>query len=211
LFRISAAEREKSPILLSHQSLAENNDMSTVEQPEQLTILLDRWQSGDKAALERLTVLVHNELHRLAAKLMRNERQQHTLQATALVNEAYINLLKSDVDYSNRLHFFSLAGRMMRRILVDHARARNSVKRGDGQTLLTLTGQCQPTENNVDILMLNKAMDALAEFDPQKADILELHFFAGLNTAEIAELYQVSSKTIERNTRFAKAWLRQIL
>jgi RNA polymerase sigma factor (TIGR02999 family) len=185
--------------------------MSTVPQPEHLTILLDRWQSGDEAALNRLTALVHNELHRLAAKLMRSERRQHTLQATALVNEAYINLLNSEVDYRNRLHFFSLAGRMMRRILVDHARARNSIKRGEGQQLLTLTGLHQATENNVDIIALNNAMDALAEFDQSKADMLELHFFAGLNTAEIAELYKVSTKTIERNTRLAKAWLRRVL
>lgn len=185
--------------------------MSTIPEPEQLTTLLDRWQSGDEAALNRLTTMVHDELHRLAAKLMRSERRRHTLQATALVNEAYINLLSNDVDYSNRIHFFSLAGRMMRRILVDHARARNSIKRGAGQTNITFIEPPQSTENHIDIIALNNAMNALAEFDQSKADILELHFFAGLNTAEIAELYKVSTKTIERNTKLAKAWLRQVL
>ena len=185
--------------------------MSKNPASQQFTILLERWHSGDAAALNRLSEQIHNELHRLALNLMYNERAGHTLQPTALVNEAYLNLLNCDVSYHNRVHFFNLAGRMMRRILVDHARARYSAKRGDGIKCITLEEQHLGETENIDILAPNDAMEALAEFDQPKAEMLELHFFAGLTTAEIADLYQVSAKTIERNTRLAKAWLRQTL
>ena len=185
--------------------------MSKNPDSQRFTVLLQRWHRGDGAALNHLSEQIHNELHRLALKLMHSESAIHTLQPTALVNEAYLNLLNCDVSYHNRVHFFNLAGRMMRRILVDHARARSSAKRGDGIRCVTLEEQHVGETENIDILALNDAMDALAEFDQPKAEMLELHFFAGLTTAEIADLYQVSAKTIERNTRLAKAWLRQIL
>jgi RNA polymerase sigma factor (TIGR02999 family) len=185
--------------------------MSTLPEHPDVTILLSRWQDGDKVAEEKLSALVYNKLHQLAGRCMAQERANHTLQVTALVNEAFIGLINSNVNYQDRLHFFSLAARLMRRILVDHARARQAQKRGDGAVQITLHDSALSSADDAGLIALHNAMTELAEFDPQKADILDLQFFAGLNTEQIAKLYGVSSKTIERSTKLAKAWLHQAI
>lgn len=174
-------------------------------------MLLSDWQAGDAGALTELSQLVYKKLHQLAGSYMFKERSGHTLQPTALVNEAFISLMTSNVSFQDQLHFYRLAATMMRRILVDHARARLTAKRGDGSQQVTLTEQAQVTADPVNIIALHNAMLALADFDPDKAQILELQFFAGLTTSQIAQLYGVSGKTIERGSKLAKAWLYQSL
>ena len=185
--------------------------MSTLAELPDIKQLLSRWNNGDQAAQAKLSQLVYSKLHQLAASYMSNERANHTLQPTALVNEAFISLIKARVNYQDQLHFFSLAGRLMRRILVDHARARNAIKRGDACQQVTLTDYASPAGDPTDIIAIHNAMNALAEFDPAKAEILELQFFAGLSTSQIAQLQGVSGKTIERSSKLAKAWLHQAL
>lgn len=172
------------------------------------TGLIPQPETGTEEQIEQL---VYAKLHQLAVRYMRNERSSHTLQATALVNEAYASLLSSQVEHADQQHFYLLAARAMRRILVDHARARQAEKRGgtDKQVLLTEGALC--TDDCSSILALHNAMQALAQLDPEKATMLELRFFAGLSTAQIATLYGVSGKTIERSTKLAKAWLHQAL
>ncbi|WP_166840101.1 ECF-type sigma factor [Rheinheimera pleomorphica] len=185
--------------------------MSTLSQPSDITVLLSRWQSGDEEAQTRLSQLVYDKLHQLAAQCMYRERHNHTLQPTALVNEAFISLSGANVSYQDQLHFFNLAGRIMRRILVDHARARQAAKRGDGYAQLTLTDSIGHSAGPEGIIAIDQAISNLADIDPAKAEILELQFFAGLTTLQIARLYGVSSKTIERSSKLAKAFLHQAL
>ncbi|SNY60414.1 RNA polymerase sigma factor, TIGR02999 family [Arsukibacterium tuosuense] len=185
--------------------------MSIVKEHNDVTALLGKWRDGDLQAEQQLSILVQDKLHQLAAKYMRQERPNHTLQATALVNEAFIGLMQAEVDYQDRLHFFRLAGSIMRRILVDHARARNAAKRGDGLLQVTLTDDVLQGDDSSSIIGLHNAMTALAEFDQQKAEILDLQFFAGLSPAQIGDLYGVSGKTIERSSKLARAWLSQAM
>ena len=185
--------------------------MSTLPEHTDITVLLSHWQNGDQAAQRELSTLVYNKLHQLAGRCMHHERQNHTLQATALVHEAFISLVDTQVDYRDRLHFFALAARLMRRILVDHARARHAAKRGDGAVQITLHDSVLSTADDTGLIALHDAMNALAEFDAEKADMLELQFFAGLDSAQVATLYGVSSRTIERSTKLAKAWIHQAM
>lgn len=185
--------------------------MSNVKEQTDLTILLGQWRDGDLQAEQQLSMLVQDKLHQLAANYMRQERPGHTLQATALVNEAFISLMQAEVTYQDRLHFFRLAGNIMRRILVDHARARNATKRGDGSLHITLTDEALGVDDSSSIINLHRAMTALAELDQQKADILDLQFFAGLSPEQIGELYGVSGKTIERSSKLAKAFIHQAI
>ena len=185
--------------------------MSIVEEHTNITVLLSQWRHGDLQAEKELSQLVQQKLHQLAAHYMRQERPGHTLQPTALVNEAFISLMQADVAYQDRLHFFRLAGSIMRRILVDHARARNAAKRGDGHLQVTLDGQALTMDDTNNIIGLHNAMQALAEFDQQKAEILDLQFFAGLSPTQIGELYGVSGKTIERSSKLAKAFIHQAI
>ncbi|WP_213999241.1 ECF-type sigma factor [Arsukibacterium sp.] len=185
--------------------------MSIVEEHTSITILLGQWRDGDLQAEQQLSQLVQQKLHQLAAKYMHQERPGHTLQATALVNEAFIGLMQADVDYQDRLHFFRLAGSIMRRILVDHARARNAAKRGDGLLQITLSDHALAVDDSNSIIGLHNALQALAEFDQQKAEILDLQFFAGLSPEQIGELYGVSGKTIERSSKLAKAFIHQAI
>ena len=174
-----------------------------------VTQLLSAWQGGDANAFVEVSEIVHAELKRLAHGQMSGERSGHTLQTTALVNEAYLRIVDSDVDYQNRKHFMVVAAKMMRRILIDHARTRNRQKRGDGLQRVTfneaLDGQEAPS---VDILSLDAALSKLAEFDQRKAAIVEYQYFAGLATAQVAELLEVSPRTVEREAQLARAWLR---
>ena len=174
-----------------------------------ITQLLRSWVDGDQQSLDALTPLVYDQLHQIAARIFRAERDGHTLQTTALVHEAYAQLVKVDIDWQDRSHFFALAARMMRRILVDHAKAKAAVKRGGKQIKLSLEDVIAVTPaTGAAILDLHEALNDLALNDTRKADILELHYFGGLTYQEMGEVLGISNSTLDRDMRFAKAWLR---
>jgi RNA polymerase sigma factor (TIGR02999 family) len=184
-----------------------------MDAPQDITRLLRAWSAGDAEALEQLTPLVYQELHRRAHWHMARERAGQTLQTTALVNEAYVRLVDlRDVSWHDRAHFFALASRLIRRVLVDAARARASLKRGGGaeQTtfdeLLVAAG-----ERRADLLELDDALHALAAFDERKSQVVELRFFGGLTVEETADVLHVSGETVKRDWKLAKAWLRRQL
>src|SRR5215469_6260119 len=182
--------------------------MDAAEQ-EQLTALLQAWSDGDKKALEKLAPRVHQELHRLAARYMAGERPNHSLQTTALINEAYIRLIGwKNVRWQNRAHFFGVSARLMRRILVDAARAGKGPKRrGDfSDTSLDEAFVFRP-EKSSGLLALDEALTRLSEVDARRSQIVELRFFVGLNEAETALVLDVSERTIRREWKLAKAWL----
>jgi len=183
---------------------------SQMDQPSQsVTHLLLAWRNGNKEALDQLIPLVHSELHRIAARQMKNERRGHTLQTTALLNEAYEKLVEhQDLQWQNRSHFFAIAAQIMRRILIDHARKRLRMKRSGGLQKISLDEVALVSEPRAEeLIALDNALSKLAKFDPQKSRIVEFKFFGGLTMEEIAELEQVSTKTIQREWRAAKAWL----
>ena len=174
-----------------------------------ITELLNDWADGDKSSLEALTPLVYDQLRRIAARSFRGERPDHTLQATALVHEAYARLVGVDVDWQGRAHFFALAARLMRRILVDHANAKRAGKRGGDAVHVPLDDVIVVgPESGEEILELDDALSELAKEDQRKADILELHYFGGLTYAELGDVLGLSSSTLDREMRFGKAWLR---
>jgi RNA polymerase sigma factor (TIGR02999 family) len=170
--------------------------------------LLRAWGDGDLDALNRLTPIVYDELRRLAKHYMRGERAGHSLQATALVNEAYMRLVDyKGMKWQNRAHFFAVSAQLMRRILVDHARRRN-LKRGGGMQHVSLNETAiVGAEQTADLVALNDALDALARLDPRKVQVVEMRFFGGLGVDETAEVLQVSSVTVMRDWSTAKAWL----
>lgn len=178
---------------------------------EDVTALLAAWRTGSPEADQRLMQRVQAELRRLAASYLRRERPDHTLQPTALVNEAYLRLVdQRRVQWTNRAHFFGIAARLMRRILVDHARRRRSAKReGFTGTPVSLSGIADPLARggNIDILMLNDALSALSALDARQADIVELRYFGSLTVPEIAEVLKLSPTTIKRELTTAKIWL----
>jgi RNA polymerase sigma factor (TIGR02999 family) len=176
-----------------------------------VTQLLNKAQNGDKESLDQLLPLIYDELRRVAANQLRAERENHTLQATALVHEAYLRLLEQrEVDWQNRAHFFSIAAEMMRRILVNYAVQRNAKKRGDGVTRLSLDEAISFStgETDLDLVSLDAALKRLAELDEMQARIVELRFFAGLTVEEVAEVLEISESTIKREWKMAKAWLK---
>lgn len=179
-----------------------------MDAPE-VTRLLRNWSGGDENALDQLTPVVYDELRRLAASYMRRERQDHTLQSTALVNEAYLKLVdQKNVVWQNRAHFFGIAAQMIRRILVDHARAHKAEKRGGGAGVLSLDEAIGvPEKHDVEILALNDALTRLTEMDPKQGRIVELRFFTGLSIEETAEVVGVSPATVKREWAAARAWL----
>lgn len=179
------------------------------ESLQNVTLLFQRAQNGDRAALDEVLPLVYKELRQIASRQLANERANHTLQATALVHEAYLRLIdQHSVDWRNRAHFFSIAAEMMRRILVNHAVSRRAQKRGEGETLLSLDDMMNfPNKQNLDLILLDEALKRLAEFDPTQARIVEMRFFAGLTNEEVAEVLSVSDSTVKREWRSAKAWL----
>ncbi len=181
--------------------------------PKDITQLLVAWSDGDEAALEKLSPLVYEELHRLAHRYMRGERAGHTLQTTALVNEAYLRLIDwKNVRWQNRAHFFGVSAQLMRRILVDFARARDYQKRGAGMHALTLNDAIDATnEKGVDLVALDEALSALAELDPRQSQVVELRFFGGLTNEEAAEVLKVSVATVRRDWSLARAWLHREL
>src|SRR5262245_6971163 len=187
----------------------------TMENPSlpDVTGLLREWRSGDQQALEKLTALVYDELRRVAARYLRRERPDHTLQATALINEAYLQLIgRQQTDWQNRAHFIGVAAHLMRNILVDHARAHATAKRGGGGDALPLDEAIgTPDKPAPDVIALDDALKDLARRDERKSRIIELRYFGGLSMEEIAEVTGLSIATIRRDLRMAEAWLgRQI-
>ena len=175
----------------------------------EVTRLLQQWSVGRQDALDQLLPVIYAELRRLAAAYLRHERRDHTLQATALVHEAFLKLVdQRDVRWQNRAHFFGIAAQVMRRILVDHARAHGASKRGSGQRPLSLDeAVIVDPGTDVDVLALDEALTRLANVDPRHAQVVELRFFGGLTIDEAAEVLQVSPATVVREWTLAKAWL----
>jgi RNA polymerase sigma factor (TIGR02999 family) len=182
--------------------------------PAEITGLLKNSRSGDRAALDRLLPLIYDELRSLAASQLRRERPDHTLQATALVHEAYMRLVEQhSVDWRNRAHFFALAAEMMRRILVNHALQHHAQKRGGHDTKLALDDvvSLAGEERPIDWLLLDDALKRLSALDARQGRIVELRFFGGLTVEEVAEVLGVSEITVKREWRVAKAWLHQAM
>lgn len=184
-----------------------------MKQQVSITQLLLAWNDGEEKALEDLIPLVEQELRRLARKYLRGESSYHTLQTTALVNEAYMRLMKQhSVDWQNRGHFFALSAQIMRRILINHARNKNCDKRGNGATHISLNKvSLISEEKTVELLALDEALEKLAVFDKVKSRIVELRYFGGLTVDEVAEILEVSPSTIATHWRLAKAWLKNQL
>jgi RNA polymerase sigma-70 factor (ECF subfamily) len=179
----------------------------------EVTQLLLAWNAGDKQALDRLVPLVYDELHRLAQNYLRRERADQNLQTTALIHEAYVRLIDANrVQWQNRAHFFGVAARLMRQILVTFARERGAQKRGGGAQRVSLDEAMMiDVGRGEDLVALNEALDALAQFDARKAQVVEMRFFGGLTEEEIAEALDVSQETVSRDWRLARSWLRRKL
>ena len=176
---------------------------------QEITRLLLAWGQGDQTALERLMPLVYEELRRLARRHMNRQRPGHTLQTTALVNEAYLRLIdSSQVQWQNRAHFFAVSAQLMRRILVDFARSRKSLKRGAEARQITLDDSLEvSSERGADMIALDDALNALAEMNPRQSQIVELRYFGGLSEEEVAEALKISPRTARRDWSLARAWL----
>jgi RNA polymerase sigma factor (TIGR02999 family) len=175
----------------------------------EVTKLIQEWTNGEEQALDRLVPQIHRELRKLAASYLRKERPDHTLQPTALVNEAFLKLIdQRAVRWQNRAHFFGIAAQAMRRILVDHARAHGAGKRGDGARRVPLEDAAMiGGAVDIDLLALDEALTRLAAIDPQQSRVVELRFFGGLTMEETAEVMHISPATVGREWRMAKAWL----
>jgi RNA polymerase sigma factor (TIGR02999 family) len=183
--------------------------MEPASSSAEITRLLQAWGGGDPAALENLTPLVYTEMRRMAARYMRRENPGNTLQATALVHEAYLRLVDiAEVRWQDRAHFFAVAAQTMRRILVDSARARGSGKRGGGALHVNLNESIDAMPDRPsELVALDEALDALAKLDPRKAKVIEMRFFGGLTVQETAEVLKVSPETVMRDWKMARAWL----
>ncbi len=183
--------------------------------PEQhhITELLAEWSEGNQSALDKLYPLVYEELHRLARRYMSRERKGHTLQTTALINEAYVRLVdQRNVHWANRSHFFAISAQIMRRILIDHARRHAYAKRGGGAQQVSLEEAATVTpDQSLELLRLDEALKSLSEMDPRRGQVVELRYFGGLNNEEIAGVLNVSENTVTRDWNMARAWLYQQL
>ena len=178
-------------------------------QPGEVSVLLTAWANGSEVARDELIPLIYDKLRRLAGRHMAQERTDHTLQATALVNEVYVRLTdQRQVHWQNRAHFFALASRLMRRILVDHARAHQSVKRGgDARHVLLEEAMVVSEETAADLVALDDALSRLSAIDSRKSEVVELRYFGGLTLEEVAEVLKISPITVRRDWSTAKAWL----
>jgi RNA polymerase sigma factor (TIGR02999 family) len=181
-------------------------------EPAAVTQLLQQWRGGKKEALDELMPLVYDQLHKLASKCLRSERPDHTLRTTALVHEAYLKLVNSEVDWQDRVHFYAISARILRRILVDHARTQQREKRGGGADKVPLDDAVLVgPQTSSSILALDEALERLAAHDPRKAQIVELLFFGGLTQDEAAAALDISPTTVHRDLLLAKAWLHREL
>jgi RNA polymerase sigma factor (TIGR02999 family) len=180
---------------------------------EEVTQLLIDWSNGDKAALDQLMPLVYDELRRLAKRHMARERRDHTLQTSALINEAYLRLVDhKDLQWQNRAHFFAVAAQVMRHILIDHARSYQYAKRGAGAQKIPLDEAAIFTQRRAaEFVALDEALEALARLDPRRSQVVELRFFGGLSIEETAEVMKISAPTVQREWRAAKAWLSRFI
>jgi len=178
-------------------------------QEHEITQLLAEWREGNQTALDQLYPLVYDELHRLARRYMSRERKGHTLQTTALINEAYVRLVdQRRVQWANRSHFFAISAQIMRRILIDHARRYSYAKRGGGARQVSLDETATVVRGNLsEFLRLDEALKSLAELDPRRSQVVELKYFGGLNNDEIAGVLKISKNTVTRDWNMARAWL----
>ncbi len=181
--------------------------------PSEVTQLLIDWSKGDRAALDQLIPIVESELRRLASRLMGNENPGHTLQTSALINEAYLRLVdQKNVQWQNRAHFFAVSAQIMRHILIDHARSHRYAKRGAGARKIELDETIfMPERRAAELVALDDALKELAEMDPRKSEVVELRFFGGLNIEETAEVMKISPATVQREWRRARAWLHRAI
>lgn len=195
------------------------NAMPVAQDHGHVTVLLRRWRQGSREALDQLVPLVYDELRRIARAHMRGERVAHTLEPTALVHQAFGRLLDVELDWQDRAHFLNMASRTMRRVLVDHARAREREKRGgefafvslDDAESSAMPSTPMPSTPMPDVLALDAALDTLADLDARKAGLVQAHYFGGLRYGELAEVFGVSEATVHRELRMAKAWLARAL
>ena len=178
-------------------------------QEHEITQLLAAWREGNQAALDELYPLVYDELHRLARRYMSRERKGHTLQTTALINEAYVRLVdQRNVQWANRSHFFAISAQIMRRILIDHARRHSYAKRGGGARQVSLDETATMVKGDFsEVLRLDEALKSLAQLDPRRSQVVELRYFGGLNNEEIAGVLKISENTVIRDWNMARAWL----
>jgi RNA polymerase sigma factor (TIGR02999 family) len=181
--------------------------------PHEITQLLEEWGNGNQTALDKLYPLVYDELHRMARRYMNQERKNHTLQTTALINEAYVRLVdQKNIHWANRAHFFAISAQIMRRILVDHARRLGYAKRGGAAHKVSLDESAvMAQERASDLLLLDEALLRLAEMDPRRSQVVELRYFGGLNNEEISGVLKISENTVTRDWNMARAWLYQEL
>jgi RNA polymerase sigma factor (TIGR02999 family) len=178
-------------------------------QQHEITHLLEEWSGGNQAALDQLYPMVYDELHRLARRYMSREKKGHTLQTTALINEAYVRLVdQKHVHWANRSHFFAISARIMRRILIDHARSHAYAKRGGGARQVSLEETATvAVEQATEMVRLDEALKSLAEMDPRRSQVVELRYFGGLSNEEIAGVLKISENTVTRDWNMARAWL----
>lgn len=187
--------------------------MARTPPQHEITQLLAEWREGNQSALDDLYPLVYDELHRLARRYMSRERKGHTLQTTALINEAYVRLVdQKNVPWANRSHFFAISAQIMRRILIDHARRHQYAKRGGGARQVSLEEAATVVpDQSEELLRLDEALKSLAEMDPRRSQVVELRYFGGLNNEEIAGVLHISENTVTRDWNMARAWLYQQL
>ncbi|HSL55848.1 MAG TPA: sigma-70 family RNA polymerase sigma factor [Pyrinomonadaceae bacterium] len=187
--------------------------MARIPPQHEITQLLAEWRDGNQSALDQLYPLVYDELHRLARRYMSRERKGHTLQTTALINEAYVRLVdQRNVAWANRSHFFAISAQIMRRILIDHARRHQYAKRGGGAQQVSLEeAAIVVPDQSEELLRLDEALKSLAEMDPRRSQVVELRYFGGLNNEEIADVLHISENTVTRDWNMARAWLYQQL
>jgi RNA polymerase sigma factor (TIGR02999 family) len=183
------------------------------QRPENITGLLARYGRGDKESLDELMPIVYDELRRQAARYLRREKAGHTLQTTALIHEAYVRLVdQRNVQWQNRAHFFGIAAQMMRRILVDHARSKQRVKRGGSEIRVSLSDATVAVKGqDLDVVALDEALERLGQIDEQQSRVVELRFFSGLSVEETAAVMGISKSTVKRDWSMAKAWLHREL
>ncbi len=179
----------------------------TIPTSQNVTEMLIAWGQGDEAARDALIPLVYDQLRRIARHHLRGERASHTLQTSELINEAYLKLVAQSVSWQSRAHFFGIAARLMRQVLVDYARSRQRLKRGGDRQQISLTSVEDAQEQGADLLALNGALETLADVDLQRSQIVELRFFGGLTIEETAQVMGISTPTVERGWRAARAWL----
>ena len=200
-------------IISLHVPLGLANVKKDPPQQHEITQLLIAWSGGDRHALDELYPLVYDELHRLARRYLSKEKKGHTLQTTALINEAYVRLVaQKNTNWANRSHFFAISAQIMRRILIDHARSHAYQKRGGHQQRVSLDETATlETRGAAELVRLDDALTTLAEIDPRRSRVVELRYFGGLNNDEIAEALQISPNTVTRDWNMARAWLHQQL